>query len=455
MPSPPPLSPHQQEMPPICSLGVGPDDRHWDGTCDGLTPEQILTVSGIHVPICQLALPKGLRGAAREQVARRQLADRTGLSADALALRPFLPQPARTSSSDRLSSNLSGSRDLWNRVLVGDTLWLRKLQGLTCRAVLPDYLTLPAAEGIWTLALETADPQEDQSQDHSRGQPQRPACLLARLGPEDAFSAQPAIALAMLDRAITQEPPRAILWLGATSGVGPSQEVTEETAQIASQIKNLAIRHDIPLITTPPAATKLGLATPQVLAHSELACDLRHNPLAARAQLARKILPWRWPVLAACLAAGFWAAEHLVALTQIEEDLRASQARSAALVKTHFVPDGPVLDARLQVSRALSDLRRAAATPGQETDPLALMAEVAEVLHQAGLRPELLSYQAGTGLLLALRLESFAQRDQLAGDLRARALAVSLRDSRVSEGQAGVRAEFVITPKTPAPEEQR
>lgn len=455
MPPPSSLSPQQQEMPPICSLGIGPDDRHWDGRRDGLTPDQILTVSGVHVPICELTLPKALRGAAREQVARRQLADRTGLDADALALRPFLPQPARTSSSRRLSSNLSGSRDLWNRVLVGDTLWLQKLQGLTCRAVLPDYLTLPAAEGIWTLALETAAPQGSPSQDPSQDQPQRPVCLLARLGPEDAFSAQPAIALAMLERAITQEPPRAILWLGATSGVGPSQKVTEETAQIETQIKNLASRHNIALITTPQAAIKLDLAPPQVLAHGELACDLRHNPLAARAQLARQILPWRWPVLAACLAAGLWAAGQLVALTQIEEDLRASQARSTALVKTHFVADGPVLDARLQVSRALSDLRRAAATPGQVTDPLALMAEVAEVLHQSHLRPDLLSYQTGTGLLLALRLENFAQRDQLVEDLRARALAVSLRDSRVSEGQAGVRAEFVITPKPPAPEEQR
>jgi len=41
------------------------------------------------------------------------------------------------------------------------------------------------------------------------------------------------------------------------------------------------------------------------------------------------------------------------------------------------------------------------------------LAEVAEVLHQSHLRPDLLSYQTGTGLLLALRLENFAQRDQL------------------------------------------
>ncbi len=50
---------------------------------------RIALVPGALAPLIALDLPEGLRGAAREQVARRQLRDLTGLGDDRLQMRPF------------------------------------------------------------------------------------------------------------------------------------------------------------------------------------------------------------------------------------------------------------------------------------------------------------------------------------------------------------------------------
>ncbi len=443
----------------------------------------VVTVPGSQIPLLRLELPPGLRGQAREQVARRQLADRTGLSPDSLGLRPFVmqaasgqktaksgrgPQSPRTQSprkprpgtqnagtrrTETQSTETQNGGQNWTRVLVGDSQYLQELQAITCRAVLPDYLTLPTTAGLWTLALEQVTPAAAETETAHR------PLLLARLGPEDGFSAQPAIALAMLRQQLEHsapEPPRpqaphqtpppalpqAILWTGPP------------TSPVLTEVEALARAHDIALVHSPDAVSAFGLAPPQVLAHGELACDLRHNPMAARAQMAAAVLPWRWPLLAGCLAAALWAAGELVQISRLEAEITTQERRNQALVKRHFVPEGPVLDARRQVSRALSALRQnSAATKGQGA-PLALTARLAEVVTAGGpgadLRPELLRYRSTEGLLLALRLKDFAAVDQLLADLRQAGLNSTLTDSRVNEAESGVRAEFVITGITPS-----
>ncbi|MEP4037193.1 type II secretion system protein GspL [Pseudophaeobacter sp.] len=394
----------------------------------------VVTVPGSQIPLLRLELPPGLRGQAREQVARRQLADRTGLSPDSLSLRPFLPQ---TPAGQRSPKNRAGKS--WTQVLVGDSPYLQSLQAISCRAVLPDYLTLPVARGIWTLTLEQIPAPEAAA--GSQTAPTAGSVLLARLGPEDGFSALPAIALAMLQQALaagTPERPQAILW------TGPAE------TPVLTEVETLARAHDIALIHSPKEATALGLPHPQAFAHGELACDLRHNPMAARAQLSARVLPWRWPLLAGCLAALLWAAGERLQISRLEAAIQTQEARNQALVKSHFVPDGPVLDARLQVSRALSSLRQGSGADSGQADPLELTARLAEVITRgaaspADRRPELLSYRAPEGLLLALRLKDFAAADQLAAELRQAGLTTKLTDSRVNEAESGVRAEFVIT----------
>ncbi|MEP2716394.1 type II secretion system protein GspL [Pseudophaeobacter sp.] len=403
---------------------------------DLAAPEAVVAVPGNQIPLLRLDLPPGLRGQAREQVAVRQLADRTGLSPDSLSLRPFVP--AGTGSSGQGHAR-------WSRVLVADRQWLQGLESLTCRAVLPDYLTLPTAAGIWSLQLaqSTADPSSNPGPNpgsHPDPSPNsRPSpVMVARLGPEDGFSAQPAIALALLRQALAvpdpeRSPPRAILWQGSAE------------ARLLAEIKALAAAHDIALIEEPAAARALGLPQPESFAHSELDCDLRHNPMAARARLAATVLPWRWPLLAACLAAGLWATGQLVQLNQLQTAALAQEERNQALVRRHFVASGPVLDARLQVSRALAELRKNSGATEGKADPLHLAAPLAAVLSAAGLQPDLLSYRSDAGLVLALRLSDFAEADQLAEALRAAGLTTALTDSRVSEAESSVQAEFLIT----------
>lgn len=417
------------DSPPAClRLGAGrPEARH------------VVMVPGTAVPLVRLTLPKGLRGQAREQVAQRQLADRAGLRADqrqGLLLRPCPPLGAKGKNSAQ-----------WHQALISDKTLLDSLQGLSCKAVLPDYMTLPTAAEIWTLCRDTlpddplpstdtgADNPDVQEDAYMAGGNTGAPIVMARLGPEDGFTAQPALALAQLERALRAGPlPKAWLLLSSQ---------TESDPLVA-----LAAAHGIPVVHNTAELTRLGLPEPKILQHGELACDLRHNPMAARNQLERQLKPWRWPLLAGALAAMVWAATQVLVTARLQAETAEITARTTQMVQAHFVPQGPVLDARLQVSRALADLRQANSDSSQASDPLLLAARTARVLAQARQQPELLSYDETEGLLLTLRLADFAAVDQLQSAFDSAGLTTSLRDSRVSDGQDNVRAEFRITAST-------
>lgn len=373
-------------------------------------PHQVVTVPGETVPLFALDLPARLHGQAREQVARRQLAARLGLRSDQFSMQPFAP--ARKTAA------------AWTRVLAADTGWLDSLRRLPGRAVLPDYLALPAAAGVWSLALRGSGPG---------------AAISVRLGVEDGFTAQAPLALVMLQQALDSTPRPKVLLL--------PQDAPPEFAELAR------IR-DIPVAASPAAVAALGLPQPVVLGHGELACDLRRNPMAAQAQLERKLRPWRWPLLAAVLAAALWSAAQITAIRRIEAQTAAAAAETTALAQTHFTNGAPVLDARLQISRALSGLRTAAG-PAAQPDVLELTRRIAAVAAKAGARAESLSYQQGEAVRLAVRLADFAAADQLAAALRAQGLAVQLTDSRADGSEGGVFAEFAVTADSPDPDGER
>lgn len=370
---------------------------------DGPRPKarQVALVPGARVSVMRLDLPKGLQGAAREKVARRQVADLTGQAGDALDIRPFYGP---------------GDTRQWSRVLVADTArvaaW-RTQAGQGCRAVLPDYLGLPAAEGLWTLAGTEG-------------------VVIARLGPGDGFTAAPELAGALLVHAFEEAGedgrPKAILLFG--EGV--------------NGIADWAAAQGVPVVTDSAELAKLGLAAPKALAHGELGFDLRRDPQAARARLRARVLPWRWPVLAGLVAAGLWAAGQILATQRLEEQRRELVAASTDLVRQHFVPDGPILDIRTQVSRALAVRQAGGGSEAGAAGPLDVFGTAAEVLAAHRAEIGLVSYGAAQGLELTAKVADFAALDRLVEALDQAGLVVTVAQSRNVTGGAEARMKLAV-----------
>ncbi len=356
----------------------------------------VTLVPGEDVPLLSLSLPKGLRGQAREQVARRQLRDAAGLGQDKVEIRPFV-QP--------------GQADSWSRALVADTGLVagwRKAAPAACRAVLPDYLSLPASPDIWCVQAQNG-------------------AILVRLGPEDGFSADADLARAMLARALDSGPaPKALLRCGAP----------------LADIETLMQARKVPVIDKPAAAKALGLESPAILGHGELGLDLRSDPQAARTRLRRQVLPWRLPVLLGLAAAGLWAATQIIATRGLDRAIADERAATMAVVRDHFVAAGPVLDVRSQVAQALAARRAEAALWQGRISPLTLFGQAAEVIAAQEAAPEQISYSEADGLVAVLRVADFAAVDRLVGALMSAGLEVQVLGSRVSEGVDGVRTEL-------------
>lgn len=362
---------------------------------------EVVLVPGHVVPLVDLELPQNLRGQAREQVARRQLADRMGIGA----------------AEDIRPCGLGSVGDTWSRVFVCDRDQMAIWRDLQCRAVLPDYLSLATSRDLWTL-----------SQVDVHGE----ALVMVRFGPEDGASATPEIMEALLSEKLAKGPkPKALLWQGPP----------------VAALNGVARLFDVPILTEEADLAALGGDLPQVLAHGELSCDLRKDPMAARSQLAARVLPWRWTGLAAALALVLWSTSQLVAINRIEKQTADLSQQTQALVKAHFVPNGPILDVRSQVSRALSDARRLTSGGSDTLDVLDMTADVGAVLDAAKVVPELVSYSMDDGLLLIVRLPDFASAERLTAALQTDVMVAELEESRVSEGQAGVRTEIRVMPK--------
>lgn len=364
----------------------------------------IALVPGGEAPLLTLQLPPGLQGNAREQVAWRQLHDQVGLTQTSVEMRPFSGAGAATG---------------WSRALVVGTDhvrgWRERLDP-GCRALLPDYLALPAAVDLWVLA-------------------QRGDRVLARLGLEDGFSAEMDLAHLMLEKMLAEGDrarPRALLLIeGALPGL---DEMLGDT--------------EIALVREVAALKSLDIAPPVVLGHGELAADLRIDARAARAGLRRQLWPWGAALLAGGLLMGLWAAGEMLTLGQMHRERAALHRNTETLVRDHFVPAGPLLDVRLQVSRSLAARQAEVAAGAGRVSPLLLMGQVADVLVAAGVEPDLLLYGQIEGLVVELRVVDFAALDDLISALERAGIAAEPRDARVVEdGSGGVRAALHLQVK--------
>lgn len=360
-----------------------------------LAAHQIGVVSGADVAVLALEMPKGLRGQNREQVATRQLRDQLGVDVQTVEMRPMhLPRQA----------------DQWTHVMIADrsavAQW-RSAAGSKCLAVLPDYLTLPTAKGVWTVA---------------RGE--KEGRLAVRLGPLDGFGAGDALATVMLRRALAEVDvlPQEILLLGPP----------------IAAIEEIAAEFNIDVVTDIQAANA------KLLEHGELAHDLRRNPQLARARLRKRVLPWRWPLLAGMIAAAIWAAAQTIVINRITDETAQLGKQTTALVQENFVHSGPVLDARVQVARALSQARSEVAGQSERADPLELFARTAVVIASENATTALASYSTVDGLTLGVTVADFAAAERLAAQMQAAGMLVTVRDTRASDTDKGVRTTLDV-----------
>lgn len=375
----------------------------------------IALVPGGDAPLLALHLPAGLQGAAREQVAWRQLLDQLSVTPEQVEMRPYI----RGISSPS-----------WTRVVVANADLMAGWRALLqpgCRALLPDYLALPAAADLWVLQV-----QGDQ--------------LRARLGRRDGFSAELGLAELMLGQLLADADmvkPKAVLLRQGDLPQGLQQRLAEQGIPVVADIRGLK---------------PLGIAPAVVLGHGELSVDLRRDARAARRQLRRQLRPWGAAGLAAGLMMAVWASGEVLAIRQLQRDQALLVDHTETLVRQHFVPAGPLPDLRLQVSRALAARQAQVAAGAGRLSPLLLIGQVAEVMVAQQIQPEALSYEQGEGLVLALRLVDFAALDQLVAVLDQSGIAAEPRLARVIESgteAGGIRADLHLQLKQAGRVEQR
>lgn len=358
---------------------------------NGAPPEReyVALVPGAQAPLFALSLPVGLTGASRVAVAHRQGIDRLGGGFDI--------RPARLDAGEG-----------WSRVLVARTSALaswRAAPGVTapqCVALLPDYLALPAATDLWSLALVDG-------------------VVSARLGLADGFSAEPELAaqmlvLALADARAAGRVPRAVLWPGARdTGV-------------------LAVLDGLTLLEADPGA--------QLLGHGELALDLRRAAIVAPDGLETRLRRWLLPALLVALGALGWATAEVLTLRQDSAMAGAIRAEVLEAARRDLLGAGPILDLQAQVEREITRRETGAglsAAQGASADPLALLRAAAPLLAQAEVLSASLTPE---GVEVSLQLGDFRALDRMVAALGEAGIVARVQRSGI-EGE-GIGATLAL-----------
>ena len=367
----------------------------------GALPAQpfVAVVPGEAVPLIPLDLPGALKGAARERVARRQLRDAYGGAEAGLDARP---------------ARLGETPDAWQRMLVAEAVtraeWAKAVApaGALCRAILPDYLALPAAPGLWVIEADAAR-------------------IRARLGLEDGFAAEPDLALALFQEAVETAPPRAILWQG---GLPP-----EIAAWLGA--RGLPVCHEV------AALAGHGVEPPRSFAHGELALDLARDPGAERAEMHRNLRRLRLPVALAVLGFAGWIGAILMDMAALRDQSLAYRQNAERILRDVMIPTGPILDIRTQVGQVIDRARGAETEAETEARPLDVLRQAGAVLGDHDLTVTRVSYQPGAGLVMDLKIADFAALDALVTALRAAGTEARVAQS-VTREDAGVEAVLAM-----------
>ena len=359
-------------------------------------------VPGEEVLVLEVELPPRLRGAARLRVARRQVADLLDSGSDPrdLEIHPF---PG------------DGASGTWDTVLVADRARLDELRrrmakaGAPCRAILPDYLALPAAPGIWTVDAD----------DHR--------CRV-RTGLRSGFTLEPdlagrALTAALAAAAEADEQPRAVLRLGSAQ----------------SDIDAALGRFDhIPVVSDTDAELPGGGWARQ-LCHGELSADMAEDAQLAAERLKREVMRWVPALSLALIALVAW-------VIAIEIDIRALEDRAAAerrlaeeSLRDRMLRGGPIVDMRSQVAQRLEAARRDAGDEGTGPPPLDVLRRAAPLIIEAGGDVRRATLRPGDGLRVVVRVGDFAGLDTLNASLSGAGIGVEVSGSRALD-PTGVEA---------------
>lgn len=369
---------------------------------DGMPPAGgfVALVPGAEAPLIVLGLPGSLKGAAREDVARRQALDRLGADGRTLDIRPA-----------RL-----GSADGWSRVAVADrdavTRWRGALgaAAVRCRGLLPDYAALPVAPGLWVLAQEG-----DQ--------------LCVRLGPGDGFSAESALAEQMIVQALQQARatntlPRAVLVLGAVPDT------------VAARLDGLAPVRD--------AAELPATVQPRQFAHGELSLDFIRDPRADASALEARVRRLVWPLALLALGAASWAGATALATRHDRAAAAAIEAQTLAAARRDLLGAAPILDLRVQVTREIERRRGATSAIAEPLGGLALLQRAALALSESPATVLGVALDQGIdGVALDLLLEDFRALDAVTAALGAAGVQASIARSAIAP-EGGVSATVSV-----------
>ncbi len=351
-----------------------------------------MLVPGALVPLMPLGLPEGLRGAAREQVAARQLAEQLAMPADRFEVHPFFAPGGKT----------------WDSALVADatkaTEW-RQASGRRCEAILPDYMALPTAEGLWS--LEVLGPEG--------------TSVRARLGPGDGFSGEVDLAITQL-RELT--PPKAILRLGS------------ENAALDTFLGGLDVRvlHDAGELKT------AGLKTLR-WADATSGGNLIEPPRSAADRIADTLRRWRMFAVAAVIAIAAWLGGMWVETDRMRAAKSTAESQTEGMVREHFVPTGPILDVRAQVSAVMNAVPEHIEAPESALTPVQQFQTAAPVLTGNGIVVTVAEHRAGTGLVVSVNATDFTALDAVVIALQDANFLVEQLDARARQS-GGVSADL-------------
>jgi general secretion pathway protein L len=372
------------------SVVLGDGEQLPDGPFIGL-------IDGALTPLLSFALPNGLKGHARRDVALRQLRDQIGVSAQGVEI-----QPVQTTA-----------KDVWTHAVVKDKIVAAMIadaqlhDSASCAAVLPDFMALPAADEIWTIDVDESSSR-------------------VRIGVVDGFSGENDFTLLLLEKALLNQKPAGVLRTGIANA-----EIDTFLAEIG-----------VPVVSDGAVLREHDLPMPRVFAHNELALDLRVNAQAELADTAQNIRALIWPVFMAATALGVWLISMSINTQAARDQALNLRKDTLQTVRENFVPSGPILDVQRQVTQAITTANEEASGVGENT-PFKILRQAGVALNEFPNVLKSVSFSQAEGLIMRLSLADFKTLDQVVDAMKAVDLNVRVGSSDAS-GENQVRATVYV-----------